>query len=91
MLYLWAMGCSTHYILPRLHQQPSVPEAEAAFKLSTPAPLSLKVAGRWDEGKHFTHKTHKICKLFKGRGSWISGQKPLCSTLLLKVDVEIRC
>lgn len=54
MLYLWAMGCSTHYILPRLHQQPSVPEAEAAFKLSTPAPLSLKVAGRWDEGKTWT-------------------------------------
>ena len=54
MLYLWAMGCSTHYILPGLHQQPSVQEAEAAFKLRTPAPLSLRVAGRQDEGKTWT-------------------------------------
>ena len=51
MLYLWAMGCSTHYTLPGLHQQTSVQEAEAAFKLRTPASLSLKVAGGWDEGK----------------------------------------
>lgn len=51
MLYLWAMGCSTHYTLPGLHQQTSVQEAEAAFKLRTPASLSLKVAGRWDKGE----------------------------------------
>ena len=38
------------------------------------------------------HTKHiKFANYLREGGSWISGQKPLCYTLLLKVDVEIRC
>ena len=54
---------------------------------------AMDLLGVGDGMRANTSQTKHIqfANYFKGRGSWISGLKPLCYTLLLKVGVGIRC